>query len=94
LYFKRRFLMTSCYYVGFAVLLEYGAVVLFLNARKVQDTTMKNYVRWVGVAAVSLVIITFTWPYLSPLFLFAYGLYRASGSFTKTTPLEVPSPQK
>ncbi len=82
------------YYVSFAILVGYAAVVLFLNAKRAQDTTMKNYVRWVGVMAVSLVIVTFTWPYLSPFIFFAYALYRASGSFTKTSPLEVPSPQK
>jgi hypothetical protein len=87
-------LVSIVYYVGFAGLVGYAAVVLFLNAKRVQDTTMKNYVRWVGVMAVSLVIVTFTWPYLSPFVLFAYALYRASGSFTKTTPLEVPSSQK
>ena len=82
------------YYGSFAAIIGYAAVVLFLNARKVQDTAMKNYVRWVGVMAVSLVIVTFTWPYLSPVIVFAYALYRASGSFTKTTPLENLATQK
>jgi uncharacterized membrane protein len=80
--------------VSFAVLVGYAAVVLFLNAKKVQDAAMKSYVRWVGMMAVSLVIVSFTWPYLSSLVLFAYALYRASGSFTKTTPLEALGLQK
>jgi hypothetical protein len=88
------FLVGTVFYDGFTVLIVYAAVVLFISAKKVRDAAMKSYVKWVGVMAVSIVIMSFTYPYLSPFLLFAYALYRASGSFTKTTPLEAPSPQK
>jgi hypothetical protein len=77
------------YFTVLLVLFAYAASVLFLSASRVRDAAMKGYVRWVGVMAASGVILFVAWPYF--LLVSAYALYRASGSFTKTTALEASS---
>lgn len=79
------------YYAVFTVIFAYAASVLFVSSRNVRDNAMKSYIRWVGVMTACLVASTFTYPYFGIFVIFAYALYRASGSFTKTTPLETAS---
>lgn len=84
--------------VSFAVTIAYSAAVLVRSGPRVHDTTMRAYMKWMGLMVLALVVegatVSINYHLNEPFIIVSYFLYRTATSLSKKKrmPLEAVGP--